>query len=346
MRVAPLVALALAAAAAPALAWGSKGHALGNRAAAEALPPDAPECLAKHVDALVYDSDEPDRWRDLDAAELDHAQSPEHYIDLEAWGDPATLPLDRWEFLKALEARPAKDRHEIAPDHVGLAVYRVLELEEALEGQLAASIRRTGPDREAAEELARTTAGVLGHYVLDLANPHHTTIHFNGWKGENPRGFTTDRGVHHLFESDFVDRAVTLAAVTSAVAAIPVRHVEDVRAFVIASLRTSHAEVETLYALEKDGAFARGNEATPAGERGRAFAVARIAAGAADLRDLWLAAWERAKVRAQKPRGERRGRDRDRLPPASSPGAAPAPATSPTPAPSPTPSPTPTREPD
>ena len=289
------------------LAWGSKGHALGSRAAADALP-EGSEPLAHHADALAYDGDEPDRWRTQIAPELDKAQAPDHYIDLECWGDPATLPADRWLFLKALIANDVKSKWQVEPELVGFAPYRVIELEEQLELQLAAGLRASGSEREAADELARTTAGVLGHYVLDLANPHHTTIHHNGWHGDNPHGFTTERGIHHLFETDFVERTVDLAAVESATAAIPRRTIDDVRGLVVASLRTSHDLVEPLYALEKEGAFARGHEKTDAGERGRAFAVARIAAGAADLRDLWTSALEHARLRVLREKQAREAR--------------------------------------
>jgi hypothetical protein len=295
-----LAPLLVAASASDALGWGSKGHALGSRAAAESLPQGTSDVLSKHVDALVYDGDEPDRWRSRAAPELDRAQAPDHYIDLECWGDPDTLPPDRWAFFKALVASDVKSKFQVEPELVGFAPYRVIELEEQLEGELAASLRLSGAERDAAEELARTTAGLLGHFVLDLSNPHHTTIHHNGWKGENPHGYTTDRGFHMRFETSFVERAVTLADVTSATAAIAPRKVDDVRAFVITSLKASHAQLETLYELDKEGAFAKGNEESDAGRRGRLFAASRIAAGAADLRDLWSSAVERARARFER----------------------------------------------
>jgi hypothetical protein len=34
-------------------------------------------------------------------------------------------------------------------------------------------------------------AGWLGHYVADAANPLHTTIHYNGWIGNNSQGYST-----------------------------------------------------------------------------------------------------------------------------------------------------------
>ena len=34
--------------------------------------------------------------------------------------------------------------------------------------------------------------GVMGHYVGDGSQPLHTTVHFNGWVGDNPKGYTTE----------------------------------------------------------------------------------------------------------------------------------------------------------
>ena len=47
------------------------------------------------------------------------------------------------------------------------------------------------------EEIANAQAdciyvmGVMGHYVGDGSQPLHTTVHFNGWVGDNPKGYTT-----------------------------------------------------------------------------------------------------------------------------------------------------------
>ena len=38
--------------------------------------------------------------------------------------------------------------------------------------------------------------GVMGHYVGDGSQPLHTTVHFNGWVGDNPKGYTTKQTFH------------------------------------------------------------------------------------------------------------------------------------------------------
>ncbi len=69
----------------PSFAWGGDGHRMINRLAGTALPSDVPEFLRspQGLNALEYYGPEPDRWRDHTEPELNAAQSPEHFIDLE-----------------------------------------------------------------------------------------------------------------------------------------------------------------------------------------------------------------------------------------------------------------------
>ena len=45
--------------------------------------------------------------------------------------------------------------------------------------------------------------GILSHFVGDAAQPLHTTEHFNGWTGENPKGYTTSRRFHSWVDGGF-----------------------------------------------------------------------------------------------------------------------------------------------
>jgi hypothetical protein len=79
------------------LAWGSDGHKMINRLAGEALPKDVPEFLRSHeaLDALEYYGPEPDRWKSSGEPELNAAQSPEHFIDIEYADLVGELPRRR-----------------------------------------------------------------------------------------------------------------------------------------------------------------------------------------------------------------------------------------------------------
>jgi hypothetical protein len=183
-------------------------------------------------------------------------------------------------------ALPARDA---AAPTVGLLPFRIVELTQ----RLRTGFRRwrAAPDAETRgwiEQRIIDDAGILGHYVADGANPAHTTVHHNGWVGPNPRGYASDRQFHSRFESAFVEARVSDADLRAAMRAAPApRAVGDVRAAVLDYLRASHAEVERLYELDRVARFDAAN-ARPEHE---AFAVARLAAGTAMLRDLWWTAW-------------------------------------------------------
>jgi hypothetical protein len=282
----------------PAVAWGERGHELVNEAAARSLPPDVPECLRDAAARLTYLGPEPDRWRIQDLEQLNRGARPDHFGDLELLEgvvDPADPPPHRHSYSNALHAAG------LDPYDVGYGPYRAIELCQRLEASVAAlgMIDPDHPDaaerRRQAEEAIVYTAGVLGHYVSDLANPHHCTIHYNGWQGENPAGFATDRDVHARFESDFVERLTETWDLQ--VRAPPARDLDYARA-VWGLAVESNGLVRRLYTLDLEGAFAPGNEEEPVGRRGRAFAEARMVRGATVLRDLWITACARGLERS------------------------------------------------
>lgn len=296
MRARALLLLALCGVT-PALAWGERGHELVNEAAARGLPPGAPALLRENVARLTYLGPEPDRWRLSVLEAMARGLAPDHYIDLElAKGvDPRDPPANRHEF-----ARRVSQAGE-PPDKVGFAPYRAVELCQRLEAAVVArelvdpAHPQAAAQRRQAEENLLYVAGVLGHYVADLANPHHTTIHFNGWTGDNPEGFTTDRGVHARFEEQFVSR---LGERLSVPALPPARDDLDYARAVWELVVESNGLVPDLYRLDKRGAFAEGQEDTAVGQEGREFVASRMQRGAALLRDLWTTATTRGRARA------------------------------------------------
>ena len=122
--------------------------------------------------------------------------------------------------------------------------------------------------------------GVWSHFVADGSQPLHVTVHFNGW-GEypNPNGYSTEKTVHAFFETTFVGAHATAADVSADIR--PLRPSNDpIAALVENYLRTTSSYVVPLYQIEKANGFA---QATPAAI---AFTDARIADGAAEMRDL------------------------------------------------------------
>jgi len=269
------------------LPWGFVGHEMAARAAHATLPSDVPAFFRAAGDQLVYLDPEPDRWRNRSLAEMDQAWSYDHYIDLENIPDGALDAPDRFVFLKALyDAELDKPERD-----AGFLPFRIVELYQRLVTEWR--MWRSETDRERRgwiEARIINDAGILGHYVTDGSQPHHTTIHFNGWSRgtPNPEGYTEDRTFHSRFERFFVEAHVTQADVSRRVPRRPGSVSGSARAAVLDYLRTSHAGVETLYRLDRDIGFDPDGPLRP---EVRDFAADRLAAGASMLAVLWRSAW-------------------------------------------------------
>lgn len=271
-------------------AWGADGHAMINRLAGRALPADVPLFLRSPaaIDALGYYGPEPDRWRSPAEPELNAAQAPEHFIDLEYADMLGTLPRRRYDFIRALAVlQAAHPDLQLTPEKVGLQPYVTIEVYERLKSamrdyrKLLVAKQNTKP----VECEILFLAGWLGHYVADGAMPLHTSIQYNGWTGPNPKGYTTEHHIHAQFESDFVSANVKAADVAPLVSKNPVV-LNDVFADYMAYLRHSKTLVEKVYQLEKAGAFT--GAGTP---EGKAMVDQQLAAGATEARDLIYTAW-------------------------------------------------------
>ena len=169
---------------------------------------------------------------------------------------------------------------------MGLLPFRMLELSQRLRVEFR--LWRTAPDSVKPWIEARiiNDAGILGHYVADGANPAHTTIHYNGWTGPNPKGYATDRRFHGRMESDFVDAQITLNDVLARVDT-NARVLTDLRGAIMSYLHASNAEVERMYEIDKAHPF----EAQTTAPENKTWVTDRLAAGARMLRDLWWTAW-------------------------------------------------------
>jgi hypothetical protein len=288
--VACCAATALAVAATPNTAnarfWGETGHLIIGDAAAAALPAEMPQFFRDARAQLAYLNPEPDRWRDskeraLDPA-LNDAQSIEHFIDLEAVPGNALNARNRYAFVDSLYA------HGVKSTSPGFLPYRILELTQTLriEFRLWRAERDTAT-RRMIEQRIINDAGILGHYVGDGSNPHHTTVNFNGWaSAENPRGFTTSRDFHDRFESQYVRSHMTVADVQPLIPRSP-QTVTSLRDGIWGYLRTTFGRLDRLYELEKIEPFG----VATVGAEHKAFTAERLAAGATELRDLWWTAW-------------------------------------------------------
>jgi len=284
-----LIAAALMKISFDAHGWGLHGHELSGRAAAIKLPEQTPKFFRNAVDQLSYLNPEPDRWRSRDESNLDKAldsaYAPDHFLDLELVPPAAFNAVNRYEFTAELIKAGQK------PTTTGFVPFRILELFQSLRIQFRMWRAEPAPNRRKwIEQRIINDAGVLGHYVSDAANPHHTTIHYNGWSGDNPKSYTVftrepNQGIHYRFEELYVQTHIQLNDVASLVG--KERVIEKPREEIWNYIRSSNALVEQLYVLDKQEKF---SAETKSSEH-KKFVSERLAVGAQMLRDLWWTAW-------------------------------------------------------
>lgn len=277
-----------------ARAWGSAGHRIVNSLAARSLPAGIPAFLRSPaaIEEIEYLGPEPDRWRSPADPELSAAQAPEHFIDLELADALGPLSRHRFEFLARAYAAGRQ------PEKIGLLPWETEEVWERLESAMRdyRKMQAAGQDSKPVEETIIFYAGWLGHYVADGSQPLHTTVQSNGWEGADPEGYTRRHGIHHRFETLFVEANIRASDVAPKMT--PVRAISgDMFDAIAAYLRQTHGRVDELYRLAKAGGFA--GEGTPAS---RAFTAQRLAAGASMLRDMIYTAW----IDSARPAPERR----------------------------------------
>lgn len=309
--------------------------------ALDALPSDMPAFFrdARVRDIVAFQSNEADRWRSTSTPPIGHENKPDHYIDLDLLGEfgltAATLPPFRYDYVGAMAVAkrehpekvspydPAKDRdkslewpgflpHAIVEHYAKLeASFRTLRILEAV-GEAARP-----HEIETARWNALVHMGHLSHFVGDAAQPLHTTKHFNGWTGENPNGYTTDRQFHSMIDggvierhgigADFVRPRVKAGRTVEPSALFPAVMEQICRAF---------TEVEPLYRLEKSGELAQA--------AGAELIANRLADAAGFLSALYRAAWIASAPTEKQVRDFLRydGRDAAKAP-AASPGSRP-----------------------
>jgi hypothetical protein len=285
-RLAPAVLAALVCLVvhpAAARAWGNEGHRLINRLAAGTLPANVPAFLRSEaaLSEIEYLGPEPDRWRSPAEPELNAAQVPEHFIDLEPADALGPLPHRRLDFEVRAFATGQR------PEKIGLQPWEATEIWERLKAALREyrGLAAAGMDTRPVEQAVIFYSGWLGHYVGDAAQPLHTTIQYNGWIGPNPNGYTTAHQIHWQFEGPFVGANLHAPEVQAKMT--PLHAIQgDIFDAYVAYLRQSATHVEKVYQLEKAGGFVGAGTA-----ESRDFTAARLAAGASMLRDMIYTAW-------------------------------------------------------
>jgi len=289
-----------------AFAWGSTGHYLINRVAAEQLPADLPAFM--HSPAAVFEiatlGPEADRVKGSgEAFDQDHDHG--HFMDVKDDGSIAgsvtlsNLPPTREAYDTALRAA-GTDQYK-----TGYVVYEIVDgYEHAVTDfaywRIAAAAERaaTTPDdksffnaqRLVREAVALRDIGYWGHFVADASQPLHISVHYNGWNSNrddnypNPLAYSNSHSIHARFESALVGAVATDANITALVPAYAPSS-EAIMPQVEEYLKATLAGVPEVYKLENEGGI---DGRSPAA---KAFVLARLAAGATEFRNLIAEAW-------------------------------------------------------
>lgn len=306
-------------------AWDYEGHRLVNQLALASLPKDFPAfaLTPEAQERIAFLSGEPDRWRNTQNLELRHANGPDHYIDLEEVAlydlKPETLPPLRYDFVAQIARSRAAHPDRFPPidpdrdsDHTrelsGFLPWTMTEYYAKLKSEFSylKSFREAGgtPDEIAnAQANIVYTMGVMGHFYGDASQPLHTTIHFNGWVGDNPHQYTTDHGFHAWIDGGYIAKVniggdladmkkqihpaqlVTL----NGQPAQPTQIFPAVVQFIV----DQNKLVEPLYKMEHDHMLTGTNDI---GMQGKPFIEGQLVKSGQFLGDIWYSAWQQAPV--------------------------------------------------
>jgi hypothetical protein len=299
-------------------AWDYEGHHAVNELALASLPSDfGIELTPELKTRIAFLAGEPDRWRNTTELALKHVNGPDHYFDLEDLQllglTPETLPPLRYDFVDdialARAAHPDKFP-KIDPDrdadHTreldGFLPWAITENYDKLKSDFSTlkALQKYGGTPVAianAQADCVYVMGVMGHFVGDGSQPLHTTKYFNGWFGENPKGYTTRSNFHAWIDGGYFKKTGGIKVdqlVGKIQPATRIANADDQDGIfrdVVSYLVEQNKYVEPLYQMEKDGQLTgegdKGMEALP-------FLDGQLIKAGQMLGNLWLTAWQDA----------------------------------------------------
>lgn len=324
-----------------AQAWGERGHDGVSRIAVRILAssedPEAAELgafLQRKELMLGHLSNVPDIvWRSM-GKEIDELSAPSHFVDMEFFLAPGLppkaqdLPSDVRSLLAAMAKNCSRgkklpcvpgDTDEARLQKSGHAPFRVETLSQdlvsafkeikSLEGKVPKDARDKDDPRTEIMNRALLHAGILSHFVGDLANPHHTSVDYDGWDAEQG-------GLHSYFESEIVegypldfeatvlDEALRHKPMDERFARHPNNYLRQ--AWELALDSNSHlVELHTIdkkYSLLEKSVKgdrdtrkkAKRKDVKLVRDNYRNFVILRLAAGADALARIWLSTWKEA----------------------------------------------------
>ena len=298
----------------PVFAWGERGHDIITRVAVQNMRLAVADNKALMQPFIARDhmlghlSNTPDIvWRAPYMTELERSENysthfinlEKVYLDVNVWND---LPIDYSVYTTNSRAKGFE------PEEVGTAPWRVLQLYTLMVDAFKKVALAKDPKAfESSVNEALLVAGIMSHFVGDLANPHHTSANYDGQ-------LTGQRGLHAYFESDVVgELSFELSAKVYVKAQAdwldiytkPERKeiVSSAQKIVWALLANSHnrlpqlLELDRTHSLIKESnkiARAKRKPVNQTADSFQEFATERLSVGASALSALWLLAWQEA----------------------------------------------------
>jgi hypothetical protein len=166
----------------PAGAWGFEAHKFILDSAILLLPPEIRPFFLKFRPSIAEHAIDPDLWRTAGW----EAESPRHYLDMDAYG-PYPFPDLPHDFDEAVK-RYGRDFVE----RNGTLPWRV----EEIYGRLVEAFTQKTPY---SRDNIRFFSSVIAHYVADAHVPFHAALNHDGQ-------LTRQWGIHARFETELFER--------------------------------------------------------------------------------------------------------------------------------------------
>ena len=319
LRAAGLATVLLAGSAlgaSPAWSWGHTGHVNIATAAILSLPAEVPAFVhtataARMIGELGAEADVSKSSGDAATPNSDvhdFERDPGHFVDLDDNGNVlglAGLPISgllapgngRRDFDTALRAA-SNNTHT---QYDGYLPYNMVDQWQQVRKDFAyiraftaaannpatSAVDRSYFQYELSVRQALTLRdiGYWSHFVGDASQPLHVSIHFNGWGNfPNPNNFT-QQPIHARFEGAFVKNFTNINDILAEMGPYVPCNCAGIEGRVKSYLAATLSQVVPLYQVAGTDLY---QTAQPAEID---FVVARLAAGAMELRDEIVDAW-------------------------------------------------------
>jgi len=202
------------------LSWGVFGHEHINNAAVMALPKPMQTFFYNHLDFITQEASVPDLRK---YTLRDKAENPRHYIDMENFGDVASIPLSFEDAKKKYDEKFLYDN--------GILPWYIQET--------MTKLTKAMKDKRRNEILF--LAGDLAHYIGDANMPLHTSANHDGQ-------LTNQKGIHSMWES----RIPKMFGRNYNLYTGEAKYIDNIEKATWDMIKDSHSQVEPLLLIDRN----------------------------------------------------------------------------------------------